>query len=82
MRRIITAATLVLGLAGGGVAMADNRVDHRVEYREREAIRDHRERPSPRFERHEERAGFRWVGGDWKWQGRSWKWFGGHYQRC
>ncbi len=82
MRRIITAVVLTFGLAGGGVAMADNRGGHRTEYREREAMRDHRERPAQRFERHQERAGFRWVGGGWNWQGRSWQWIGGHYERC
>ena len=82
MRRIITAAALTFGLAGGGVAMADTRGDHRIESREREAIRDHRDHREARFERHEERGEYRWVKGEWRREGRSWRWIAGHYERC
>ena len=80
MRRFITLATLSLSLLGGGAAMAANRGEH-VErgQTERVEIRDHR--PEPRFERHEERRGFRWIGGEWVRSGRGWSWRGGHYER-
>jgi hypothetical protein len=81
MRRIITLATLSLSLLGGGAAMAANRGE-RVERERVEArveTRDHR--PEARFERHEERSGFRWVGGEWMRHGRGWSWRPGHYER-
>ncbi len=79
MRRIISAAALSLSLLGGGVAMADNHFDRRGE--QRETYRDRDERPAPRYERHDERRGFRWNAGEWRWSGREWRWAPGHYVR-
>ncbi|HUJ58417.1 MAG TPA: hypothetical protein VLX92_07990 [Kofleriaceae bacterium] len=79
MRKIISAAALSLTLFGG-VAMADTR-DHRAPVRHEEVRRDFRARPAPRFERHEERRGFRWVGGEWRWGARGWDWRPGYYAR-
>jgi hypothetical protein len=83
--------TLVtLGLSGG-VALADPHGEAH-----REVVRDHRgaqaqdvryhdhDREAPpavRFERHEERRGFRWVGGAWRWHGNERSWTPGYYVR-
>ncbi|HEX3478957.1 MAG TPA: hypothetical protein VHT91_28235 [Kofleriaceae bacterium] len=65
---------MTLGLTGG-VAAADNyHHDARVEH-----YRDHRVRPAPRFERHDARRGYRWVGGEWRWGRGEWIWMPGHY---
>ncbi len=86
MRALIVSTLMTLGLTGG-VAAADN-------YRG-ETVRDHREvpayranhdrgdraRPAPRFERHDERRGYRWVGGEWQWNRGRWLWAPGHYVR-
>jgi hypothetical protein len=80
MRRIITAASIALSLLGGGVAMADNHFDRGGE--QRELHRDRDDRPSPRYERHEERRGYRWIGGEWRRSGRQWRWSPGHYVRA
>ena len=90
MRRLITLSMLSLTLFGG-VAMADNR-DHRavethreVAVRDRREVvdhyRDHRVRPELRFERHDNRAGFRWNAGSWNWNGYEWAWTPGFYVR-
>lgn len=90
MRALIVSTLMTLGLTGG-VAAADN---YRGEVRH-EDIRDHREvrdqrvehyrdyraRPALRFERHEERRGYRWVGGEWRWGRGEWTWAPGHYVR-
>ena len=90
MRALIVSTLMILGLTGG-VAAADN---YRGEV-SREAVRDHREapvyrvdhdhdirsRPAPRFERHEQRRGYRWVGGEWQWKYGRWIWAPGHYIR-
>jgi hypothetical protein len=97
MRKIFTLIPVVLGL-GGGVASASpyHRVERReirnerVERREirnerverAEHFRDYRVRPAVRFERFENRSGFRWVAGAWSWDGYEWIWASGHYVRC
>jgi hypothetical protein len=87
MRRIIILASLAATLFGG-VAMAsprseNERNDQRVEERRapEHGYSNRNERPEPRYERHEQRAGYRWVGGEWKWTGRAWSWTAGHYVR-
>lgn len=80
MRALIVSTLMTLGLTGG-VAAADNYrgdVHHEV-YRDH--YRDHRARPAPRFERHDERRGYRWVGGEWRWGRGEWIWTPGHYVR-
>jgi hypothetical protein len=86
MRALIASTLMTLGLTGG-VAAADS-------YRH-EPIRDHREvpvyrvdhdrgyraRPAARFERHGERRGYRWIGGEWRWNAGRWIWAPGHYVR-
>jgi len=83
MRTLIVSTLMTLGLTGG-VAAADNyrgdvHRDHHEVYREH--YRDYRVRPSPRFERHDERRGYRWVGGEWRWYRGEWTWAPGHYIR-
>lgn len=89
MRALIVSTLMTLGLTGG-VAAADNYrgdVHHEVTRDHREApaygehYRDSRARPAPRFERHEERRGYRWVGGEWRWGRGEWTWSAGHYVR-
>jgi hypothetical protein len=89
MRALIVSTLMTLGLTGG-VAAADNyrgEVHHEVTRDHREAPaygehhRDYRARPAPRFERHEERRGYRWVGGEWRWGRGEWTWAPGHYVR-
>lgn len=89
MRALIVSTLMTLGLTGG-VAAADNyrgEVRHEVirDHREgpvyREHYRDYRARPALRFERHEARRGYRWVGGEWRWSRGEWIWFPGHYVR-
>ncbi len=89
MRALALTTLMMLGLTGG-VAAADNHVDVR-----RDETRDHREvrevraehyrnyrvRPVDRFERHEDRRGYRWVGGAWRWNRVEWIWAPGHYVR-
>ena len=89
MRALALTTLMMLGLTGG-VAAADNHVDVR-----RDEIRDHRDvrevrvehyrnyrvRPADRFERHEDRRGYRWVGGEWRWNRVEWIWTPGHYVR-
>ena len=88
MRALMMTTLMTLGLTGG-VAAADN---HRGEVR-REEIRDHRDvrveryrdyhaRPAVRFERHEDRRGYRWIGGEWRWSGVEWGWAPGYYVRA
>jgi hypothetical protein len=97
MRRIITMTLLSLGLTGGVALADNHRVevrDHRVEapsqrgfdrgYNRGERVerfQDRRVRPAAQFERHEERSGFRWIGGEWTWNGYEWTWMPGHYAR-
>ncbi len=90
MRALTLTTLMMLGLTGG-VAAADN---HHVDVR-RDEIRDHRDvrevrvehyrnyrvRPANRFERHEDRRGYRWVGGEWRWNSVEWIWTPGHYVR-
>ena len=80
MRTLIASTLMALGLTGG-VAAADNyRGDyHRDEYREH--YRDYRVRPALRYERHDIRRGYRWVGGEWRWYRGEWIWAPGHYIR-
>jgi hypothetical protein len=83
MRTLIVSTLMTLGLTGG-VAAADNyrgdaHRDHHEVYREH--YRDYRVRPGPRFERHDERRGYRWVGGEWRWYRSEWIWAPGHYIR-
>jgi len=80
MRTLIVSTLMTLGLTGG-VAAADNyrgEVHHEV-YRGH--YRDYRVRPTPRFERHDERRGYRWVGGEWRWNRSEWIWAPGRYIR-
>jgi hypothetical protein len=80
MRTLIVSTLMALGLTGG-VAAADNyRGDyHRDTYREH--YRDYRVRPAPRYERHDGRRGYRWVGGEWRWYRGEWTWAPGRYIR-
>ena len=90
MRALIVSTLMTLGLTGG-VAAADNyrgEVHHEVTRDHRdvrdqrvEHDRDYRGRLAPRFERHEDRRGYRWVGGEWRWSRGEWIWFPGHYVR-
>src|SRR5690349_996208 len=57
----------------------ERQADRREDRAER--FRDFRYHPSARYERHDERAGFRFVGGEWKWNGYEWLWVPGHYVR-
>lgn len=90
MRALILSTLMTLGLTGG-VAAADNYHgearhedirdhrevrDHRVDH-----DRDYRARPASRYERHEGRRGYRWVGGEWRWGRGGWTWAPGHYVR-
>ena len=92
MRRIITMSLMAIGLTGG-IAAADG--DHGRD-RDRDHVtvqvreggnrgeahyRDHNRRPELRVERHEQRHGFIWVGGDWQWRHGEWQWVAGHYTR-
>jgi hypothetical protein len=81
---------MTLGLTGG-VAAADNRHsdargdeirDHRATEARVDHLRDRGHPPAARFERHEDRRGFRWIGGEWRWSGSSWTWAPGHYVRA
>lgn len=88
MRALIVSTLMTLGLTGGVAAADSYRGDA-----QRETVRDHREapayrvdrdrdtraRPAPRFERHDERRGYRWVGGEWQWNRGRWFWAPGHY---
>jgi len=90
MRALALTTLMMIGLTGG-VAAADN---HHVDVR-RDEVRDHRDvrearvehyrnyrvRPADRFERHEDRRGYRWVGGAWRWNRVEWIWAPGHYVR-
>lgn len=94
MRALIVSTLMTLGLTGG-VAAADNYRgeavrDHREvpayrsdrdRDRDRDHDRDHRARPAPRFERHQQWRGYRWVGGEWRWSRGEWTWSPGHYVR-
>ena len=89
MRALIVSTLMTLGLTGG-VAAADNyrgevhhevTRDHRAAPAYGEYYRDYRARPAPRFERHEARRGYRWVGGEWRWGRGAWTWAPGHYVR-
>lgn len=86
MRALIVSTLMTLGLTGG-VAAADNYrgdVHHEVyreHYRDYRDYRDYRVRPAPRYERHEFRHGYRWVGGEWRWYRGGWTWAPGHYIR-
>lgn len=89
MRALIVSTLMTLGLTGG-VAAADNyrgEAHHEVTRDRheapayRESYRDYRVRPTPRFERHEARRGYRWVGGEWRWGRGEWTWAPGHYVR-
>lgn len=95
MRALIVSTLMTLGLTGG-VAAADNyrgEAHHEVirDHREAPAYREHdrdyrdyrdyRARPAARFERHEARRGYRWVGGEWRWGRGEWIWSPGHYVR-
>ncbi len=92
MRALIVSTLMTLGLTGG-VAAADNyrgEAHHEVirDHREAPAYREHdrdyrdyRARPAPRFERHGERRGYRWVGGEWRWGRGEWTWSPGRYVR-
>ena len=79
MKALVMTTLMALGLTGG-VAAADT---HR-EVREGhvDAYRDYHRRPAARFERHEERRGYRWIGGEWRWSGAAWSWLPGHYVRA
>lgn len=91
MKALVMTTLMALALTGG-VAAADT---HRADIRHDE-IRDHREvregrvdayrdyhhRPAARFERREERRGYRWIGGEWRWTGFAWSWLPGHYARA
>jgi hypothetical protein len=80
MRALIVSTLMTLGLTGG-VAAADNyrSEPHHEVYRER--YRDYRVRPALRYERHDVRRGYRWVGGEWRWYRGEWIWAPGHYIR-
>jgi len=89
MRALIVSTLMTLGLTGG-VAAADNyRYEpHHDNYRYephhevyREHYRDYRVRPALRYEHHQARHGYRWVGGEWRWYHGEWIWAPGHYIR-
>lgn len=86
MRKIITMTLLALGVSGG-VAAADPHFEARGEVvrdhrGEREIhYRSYRERPTVRYERHNERRGYRWVSGAWRWNHSEWIWAPGYYVR-
>jgi len=83
MRNIIAMTLVTLGLSGGA-ALAQPRaevvVHDRGDVREVH-YRNHRERPAVRFERHEERRGYRWRTGSWRWNHDEWVWAPGIYVR-
>ena len=97
MRRILTLTLMTLGLTGGvaladngrrvesrreTVTVRDHRGPQRVERVERvDHDRSYRARPAIRFERHEVRRGFQWIGGEWTWNSYEWIWMPGHYAR-
>jgi hypothetical protein len=37
--------------------------------------------PPPRAEKHDARAGFVWVAGQWEWKNGQWSWLAGHWER-
>jgi hypothetical protein len=80
MKKIILMTAMALGLSGGA-AMADG--SHKREPVRVETVhyRNARERPAVRFERHDERRGSTWVGGEWRWGHGEWNWVPGHYSR-
>lgn len=79
MKALVIGTLMTLGLTAG---VASAQPVYRDYHHERvEHFRDHRHRPAVRFERHDERAGFRWVSGDWRWGGGEWVWAPGHYVR-
>lgn len=84
MRKIMMMTLMAVGLVGG-VAAADPyhhdnttvvvRHDGDVHYR------SYRERPAVRYERHDDRRGYRWNAGAWRWQHSEWIWSPGVYVR-
>ncbi len=74
MRALIVSTLMTLGLTGGVAAADSYHRDVPVEH-----YRDYRVRPAPRYERHEERRGYRWVGGEWRWGRGEWIWTPGRY---
>lgn len=80
MRALIVSTLMTLGLTGGVAAADSYHGDaHHEVYREH--YRDYRYRPAPRYERHQERRGYRWVGGEWRWYHGEWIWSPGRYVR-
>src|SRR5258706_12133953 len=63
----------------------DRREEHRVERRD-DRVRDHRYEgpraapPAVRYERHGDRRGYTWVGGNYAWQGGAYVWQPGRYE--
>jgi hypothetical protein len=83
MRALIVSTLMTLGLTGG-VAAADNyrgEVRHEAPAYRGDHYRNYRVRPARRFERHDERRGYRWVGGQWRWGRGEWFWAPGYYVR-
>ncbi|HEX3758289.1 MAG TPA: hypothetical protein VHW23_06265 [Kofleriaceae bacterium] len=65
-----------MGLTGGVAAADTYHRDYHGEH-----YRDYRVRPSPRYERHEVRRGYRWRNGEWRWGRGEWIWTPGVYVR-
>ena len=91
MKALVMTTLMALGLTGGVAAAdtyhGDGRRDEARDHRgdrdgHFDAYRDGHHRPAPRVERHEERRGYRWIGGEWRWSGAAWGWTPGHYARA
>jgi hypothetical protein len=84
MRNIIAMTLVTLGLSGGA-ALAQPRGEVIVHERGGDVrevhYRNYRHRPEARFERHEERRGYRWRAGAWRWNHDEWVWAPGIYVR-
>lgn len=83
MRKIMMMALLAVGITGGIAAADPYHRDTTVVVRNGGEVhyRSYRERPAVRFERHEERRGYRWNAGQWRWQHSEWIWSPGVYVR-
>jgi hypothetical protein len=88
MRSILTKIFVAAALLTGGVASADtfqqtDARDHRTpstEVAQRDRG-DYDRAPAAKFERHRQRRGYVWVGGQWTKQHHRWVWQPGHFER-